>query len=70
VIPRSLNAIPHVVVLNRAEIAGVPGFNLGCWWSACGRAEKLLLMSGAKSANVAIVEHGVGRATFDAVWLT
>jgi hypothetical protein len=54
----------------RAEIAGVPGFNLGCWWSACGRAEKLLLMSGAKSANVAIVEHGIGRATFDAVWLT
>lgn len=54
----------------RAEIVGVPGFNLGCWWSACGRAEKLLLMSGAKSANVTIVEHGVGRATFDAIWLT
>jgi hypothetical protein len=54
----------------RAEIAGVPGFNLGCWWSAAGRCEKLLLLSGAKSANVSIVEHGVGRATFDAVWLT
>lgn len=54
----------------RAEINGVPGFNLGCWWSAAGRAEKLLLMSGAKSANVSIVEHGLGRCVFDAVWLT
>ena len=48
----------------------MPGFNLGCWWSAAKRAKKLLIMSGAKSANVAIVEHSVGRATFDAIWLT
>ncbi len=54
----------------RGEINGVPGFNLGCWWSAAGRCEQLLLMSGAKSASVDIVEHGPGRATFDAVWLT
>jgi len=53
----------------RAEIHGVPGFNLGCWYSAAGRAERVLLLSGAKSANVAIIEHGVGRAVFDAVWL-
>ena len=53
----------------RAEIVGVPGFNLGCWWSAAGRAEQVLLMSGAKSANVTIVEHAHGRATFDAIWL-
>lgn len=54
----------------RAEIHGVPGFNLGCWYSAAGRAERVLLLSGAKSANVSILEHGVGRAVFDAVWLT
>jgi hypothetical protein len=54
----------------RAEIHGVPGFNLGCWYSAAGRAERMLLLSGAKSANVSIIEHGVGRAVFDAIWLT
>jgi hypothetical protein len=54
----------------RAEIHGVVGFNRGLWTSAGGRAERLLLMSGAKSAQVSLVDLNASRGVFEAIWLT
>ena len=53
-----------------AEIIGVTGFHPGIWASAAGRAERLLIMSGAKSASVTMLQASPTRATFEAYWMT
>jgi hypothetical protein len=52
-----------------AEIVGVTGFHPGLWASAAGRAERLLIMSGAKSASVTMLQTTPTRATFEAYWV-
>lgn len=53
----------------KAEIVGVTGFHPGIWHSAAGRAERLLVMSGAKSAQVTMLEAAPTRASFEAYWV-
>jgi hypothetical protein len=53
----------------KAEIVGVTGFHPGIWHSAAGRAERLLVMSGAKSANVTMMEALPTRSMFEAYWV-
>lgn len=53
----------------KAEIIGVTGFTPGIWHSAAGRCERLLTMSGAKSAEVHFIETLPTRALFEAHWV-
>jgi len=53
----------------KADIVGVTNFHPALWHSAAGRAERLLLMSGAKSASVVMLEALPTRATFEAYWV-
>jgi hypothetical protein len=50
-------------------IRGVDGFNLGLWSSVAGRAQGLLLLSGAKGAHAEVVEGSATGARIDAHWI-
>ena len=49
-------------------VTGVAGFNLGQWYSIAGRAERLLLLSGAKSAQVDVRDPKPESARFEVLY--
>ncbi|MGZ3422369.1 MAG: hypothetical protein ACXWUG_10370 [Polyangiales bacterium] len=53
----------------KGEVVGVVNFHPGIWHSSAGRAERLLVMSGAKSAHVTMIETSPTRGSFEAYWV-
>jgi hypothetical protein len=53
----------------RATVSDVRGFNTGMWIACAGRTETLLLLTGARSADVAVSDATEHRCTFEAMWL-
>jgi hypothetical protein len=52
----------------RAVITGVEGYNEGLWGSVAGRVEGLLLLSGAKKAEVLVIDPTPESCTLAASW--
>ena len=50
------------------KISGVVGYNLGQWLSIAGRCERLLLMSGAKSASTELIEPAATSCRFEVLY--
>lgn len=50
-------------------VRDVDGFNGGMWNAVAGRAQQLLLMTGAKAADVKVVRHSEDQAEFEGLWL-
>ena len=53
----------------KANVRAVRGFNTGMWVACAGRTESLLLMTGARAADVAVIEPTDYDCTFEATWL-
>jgi hypothetical protein len=51
------------------RVSDVHGFNPGMWLASAGRAETLFTMSGAKAADVTVVDPTDHGATLEGIWL-
>ena len=52
-----------------AKVTGVRGFNTGMWNACAGRTETLLLMTGARVADVRVLDPTDHECSFDAMWV-
>jgi len=53
----------------RGTIIGVAGYNEGIWQSVAGRCEGILVLCGARGANVVTKNPSSTRCDFEAMWL-
>jgi hypothetical protein len=53
----------------RATVTDVRGFNTGMWVACAGRTETLLMLTGARAAEVSVIDPSERQCTFEAVWL-
>lgn len=51
------------------RVWNVSGFNTGQWYSVAGRAEQLLLLAGAKSASIEVIDPTPTSCRFDAMYV-
>jgi hypothetical protein len=54
----------------RLMVRGAEGFNEGMWNACAGRGESLLRLTGARSADVSVLDANEQGCTFEAMWLT